>query len=97
MLTKLRLISAATASEDELGLKWDRCVADLILKTGAGFGIGLVFSLMLRRRPWPVLVGTGFGLGYSSSNCQHDFKRVDSLFLRPVRSPSTPQEDTGNS
>lgn len=34
MLTSLRRFSAATASEDELGLKWDRCVADLILKTG---------------------------------------------------------------
>jgi len=75
MLVKLRRLSAATTSEDELGLKWDRCVADLLLKTGvqminlnltrsaynqglfekhiflfvgAGFGIGLVFSLMLK-------------------------------------------------
>lgn len=32
-----RHLSAATASEDEPGLKWDRCIADTILKTGAQF------------------------------------------------------------
>jgi len=37
MLVKFRRLSAATASEDELGLKWDRCVADLMLKTGDKF------------------------------------------------------------
>ena len=25
---------AAVASEDELGVKWDRCVADAVIKTG---------------------------------------------------------------
>lgn len=29
-----RRFSAAVASEDEPGLKWDRCVADVMLKTG---------------------------------------------------------------
>ena len=33
-LAKFRRFSAAVASEDEPGLKWDRCVADLIVKTG---------------------------------------------------------------
>lgn len=37
VLTSFRRFSAATASEDEPGLKWDRCVADMILKTGAKF------------------------------------------------------------
>ena len=27
-------------SEDELGVKWDRCVADTIIKTGEGEGGG---------------------------------------------------------
>ena len=31
---KFRRFSAAVASEDEPGLKWDRCVADMIVKTG---------------------------------------------------------------
>jgi inner membrane organizing system protein 1 len=93
-LTKLNLDSnlyAATMSEkeknvrseDELGKKWDRCIADTIVKTGAGIGVGMVFSLLLfRRRPWPVTLGGGFGLGYALSNCQHDFKRMDSLYLK---------------
>ena len=36
-LAKLRRFSAATASEDEPGLKWDRCVADMIVKTGTQY------------------------------------------------------------
>lgn len=28
---------------------------------------------------------TGFGLGYAASNCQHDFRRVDSVHLRPLK------------
>ena len=34
-------------------------------------------------RPWPVALGTGFGLGFAMSNCQHDFRRVESVYLRP--------------
>ena len=36
-------------------------------------------------RAWPIFVGSGFGLGYAMSNCQHDFKRVNSLHLQPIR------------
>lgn len=36
-------------------------------------------------RAWPMFVGSGFGFGYAMSNCQHDFKRVDSLHLQPIR------------
>lgn len=42
-------------------------------------------------RPWPVALGTGFGLGYAFSNCQHDFRRVDSVYLKPKVTPP-PQE-----
>lgn len=74
------------ASEEELGDKWDRCVADTLLKTGTGLGLGVVFSLLLfKRRPWPVTLGAGFGMGYALSNCQHDFRRVASVHLAPVR------------
>ena len=30
-------------------------------------------------------LGGGFGLGYAMSNCQHDFRRVESVYLRPVK------------
>ena len=36
-------------------------------------------------RAWPIFVGSGFGLGFGMSNCQHDFKRLDSLHLTPIR------------
>lgn len=52
------------ASEDAVGEKWDRCITDTLIKTGAGFGIGAVASLILfRRKPWPVIFGTGTGFG----------------------------------
>jgi inner membrane organizing system protein 1 len=65
-------------SEDEIGLKWDRCISDLLIKSGAGFGVGALFSLLLfKRRPWPIGLGTGLGAGMALSNCQHDFKRTN--------------------
>ena len=39
-------------------------------------------------RPWPLVLGTGFGLGFAISNCQHDFKRVSSLYLKPIKQPT---------
>ncbi|CAI8027806.1 MICOS complex subunit Mic10 [Geodia barretti] len=83
-------------SEDELGLKWDRCVADTIIKTGTGVGLGLVFSLLLfKRRPWPVTLGLGYGLGYAMANCQHDFTGLPSPHLRPVLTTPPAGGDTG--
>ena len=38
--------------------------------------INMIFNL---GRPWPISLGSGFGLGFAISNCQHEFKRVDSL------------------
>ncbi|KAL1428485.1 hypothetical protein MTO96_002859 [Rhipicephalus appendiculatus] len=64
----------ATRSEDVLGEKWDKCVADTLIKVGTGFGVGALFSLLLfKRRAWPVIfgIGSGFGMGYN--NCQHTF------------------------
>lgn len=34
-------------SEDEIGRKIDRCLADGLLKTGGGLGIGIIFSVLL--------------------------------------------------
>uniref|UniRef100_A0A023GBW0 MICOS complex subunit MIC10 n=1 Tax=Amblyomma triste TaxID=251400 RepID=A0A023GBW0_AMBTT len=64
----------ATRSEDVLGEKWDKCLADTLIKVGTGFGVGALFSLVLfKRRAWPVVfgIGSGFGMGYN--NCQHSF------------------------
>uniref|UniRef100_A0A2I3HS06 MICOS complex subunit MIC10 n=1 Tax=Nomascus leucogenys TaxID=61853 RepID=A0A2I3HS06_NOMLE len=39
-------------SELKPGRKWDRCLADAVVKTGTGFG-----------RMWPLASGSGMGLG----------------------------------
>ncbi|XP_035376182.1 MICOS complex subunit MIC10-like [Electrophorus electricus] len=60
---------------DELGHKWDRCLANSAVKLVTGIGVGAVVSLLfLKRRSWPVAFGAGFGVGMAYSNCQHDFR-----------------------
>jgi len=62
-------------TEDINGQKWDRCLTDTIVKTASGLALGIVFSAVLfKRRPWPVLLGTGIGLGMGYSNCQNDLR-----------------------
>jgi MICOS complex subunit MIC10 len=44
--------------------KWDRAVSSLLIRSGLGFGFGVIFSVLLfKRRAWPVWLGTGFGAG----------------------------------
>ncbi|CAF0963638.1 unnamed protein product [Adineta ricciae] len=63
------------ASEEIYGEKWNRCVTDTIVKTASGLALGIVFSAVLfRRRPWPVFLGTGIGLGMGYGNCQNEFR-----------------------
>ncbi|KAM8830848.1 MICOS complex subunit MIC10 [Synchiropus picturatus] len=62
-------------SATELGKKWDRCLADSVVKIGTGLGIGIVFSvLFFKRRTWPITLGSGVGLGMAYANCQNDLR-----------------------
>ncbi|XP_029292531.1 MICOS complex subunit MIC10 [Cottoperca gobio] len=62
-------------SEKELGKKLDRCLADGAIKLGTGLGLGIVISvLFFKRHTWPILFGTGTGLGMAYSNCQNDLR-----------------------
>ncbi|KAI6002151.1 hypothetical protein EDD15DRAFT_2361491 [Pisolithus albus] len=67
-------------------------VADLLVKAGVGFGVGVVASVILfRRRTWPVALSTGFGMGAAYADC-------DRLF-NPARIPGTriiTQAEEGN-
>ena len=66
-----------TKSED-LHLKaFDRFVANAIIKSGYGLGIGLLFSLTLfRRRLFPVYLGTGTGFGFALSDYNKQLKSI---------------------
>ncbi|XP_011935765.1 PREDICTED: MICOS complex subunit MIC10 isoform X2 [Cercocebus atys] len=78
-------------SESELGRKWDRCLADAVVKIGTGFGLGIVFSLtFFKRRMWPLAFGSGMGLGMAYSNCQHDFQAPYLLHGKYVKNLLTP-------
>ncbi|CAL8072409.1 unnamed protein product [Calicophoron daubneyi] len=70
------MMSEPPKSEDILGLRWDRCISDTFIKTASGAVLGVIFSVVLaKRRPWPVILGTGLGLGMGISNCNNDFKQ----------------------
>ncbi|XP_037102309.1 MICOS complex subunit MIC10 [Syngnathus acus] len=62
-------------SEKELGKKWDRCLADGVIKLGTGLSLGIVFSVIFfKRHTWPITLGSGMGLGMAYANCQNDLR-----------------------
>ncbi|XP_071446304.1 MICOS complex subunit Mic10-like [Hetaerina americana] len=81
----------ASRSEDELGKKWDRCITDALIKFAGGIVVGTAFSLVLfKRRKWPIIFGTGFGVGMAYENCQQDINATfKSLAPKPAKPKST--------
>ncbi|KAF8478824.1 hypothetical protein JB92DRAFT_2768220 [Gautieria morchelliformis] len=80
--------SKPSSSENIVAQKYDRCLADLIVKAGLGFGVGVVASVILfRRRTWPVSLSTGFGLGAAYADCDRSFNpaRLQGARLLPSR------------
>ncbi|KZP17377.1 DUF543-domain-containing protein [Athelia psychrophila] len=72
----------AASSENIVSQKYDRCLADLLVKAGVGFSVGVVASVILfRRRAWPIGLSTGFGLGAAYADCDRSFN--------PARIPGT--------
>lgn len=85
--------SSDVRSEDELGIKWDRCLSDSMLKVGAGVGLGVIFSfLFFKRKGWPVALGAGIGIGSGYTNCQNDMRQFGRLPLTPASSPPPAQQ-----
>ncbi|KAI0752596.1 hypothetical protein C8Q80DRAFT_1147181 [Daedaleopsis nitida] len=74
--------SKPTSSENIVAQKYDRCLADLVVKSGVGFSVGVIASVILfRRRAWPVALGSGFGAGMAYADCDRSFN--------PARVPGT--------
>ncbi|XP_055586547.1 MICOS complex subunit Mic10-like [Uranotaenia lowii] len=62
---------AQTFAEDQYGKKIDRCLTDTLIKFGGGLALGTVFSvLFFKRRAWPIIMGSGFGIGVAYTNCE---------------------------
>ncbi|XP_050073902.1 MICOS complex subunit Mic10-like [Anopheles maculipalpis] len=62
---------AHTFAEDQYGKKVDHCLTDTFLKFGGGLIVGTVFSVVLfKRRSWPIIIGSGFGIGVAYNNCE---------------------------
>ncbi|KAG8265858.1 MICOS complex subunit MIC10-like [Homalodisca vitripennis] len=62
---------------DELNRKWERCRLDAMMKAGGGLLLGSLGSLLLARlRVWPLIFGTGLGLGLAYINCEQDVNKV---------------------
>lgn len=66
--------------DDALGKKWDKCAYDLLVKVGGGLAVGGVGSLILfKRKAWPLLVGSGFGIGLAYGNCEKEISQALSV------------------
>jgi len=66
---------AKIPSEDVIGVKLSNGLYDTIVKTGTGAALGLVFSLVLfKRKPWPVVFGSGVGIGAGIQSLQNELK-----------------------
>lgn len=75
-------MSSSNRSDKALNDKWDIAISNALVKTGLGFGVGVIGSVIFfRRRAWPVLLGTGFGLGKS-------WAEGDALFRVPIIPPA---------
>jgi inner membrane organizing system protein 1 len=71
-------VSSATPSSTLLNDRWDVVVSNTLVKTGLGFGAGVLASVILfKRRTFPVWLGVGFGLG-------RGYAEADSVLRSPV-------------
>ncbi|KAL7415769.1 DUF543-domain-containing protein [Mrakia frigida] len=80
------------ASEDIVAKKFDACLADVVVKTGVGFSVGVLLSVVLfKRRTWPVALSTGFGLGQAYQNCDRSFNPYSVPGTKVLESKSVKQ------
>ncbi|KAJ3866007.1 hypothetical protein EV359DRAFT_37547 [Lentinula novae-zelandiae] len=85
--------SKPVSSENILGQKYDRCLADFLVKTGVGFSVGVVASVILfKRRTFPIALSTGFGAGAAYADCDRSFNpaRIPGTRIIPASSSVSP-------
>jgi len=76
----------AARSEDEIGRKWDRCLADTAVKMAGGLFLGGVMSVvLLKRRTWPVYFGLGSGFGMGYMNCEHELNEPYMIHISKLK------------
>ena len=64
-------------SEDMHSRAFDRFVANAVIKTGYGFGIGALSSLLIfRRRLFPIYLGIGIGFGFALSDYNKHLRSI---------------------
>ncbi|GAA94007.1 uncharacterized protein L969DRAFT_44717 [Mixia osmundae IAM 14324] len=72
--------SSPQASEGILGQKTDLAISNILVKSGLGFGVGVVLSaLLFKRRAWPVIFSTGAGLGSGYSDAERIFNPAGNI------------------
>ncbi|RLV92240.1 MICOS complex subunit MIC10 [Spathaspora sp. JA1] len=70
----------ATPSQNLLNEKWDVVLSNAVIKTGLGFGAGVLTSILIfKRRSFPVWLGIGFGLGRGYSEGDAIFRSTHGL------------------
>uniref|UniRef100_H2YG91 MICOS complex subunit MIC10 n=1 Tax=Ciona savignyi TaxID=51511 RepID=H2YG91_CIOSA len=75
-------------NENKYGENLDKCIVDMGIKTGSGVLVGGLFSLLLKRRAWPITLGAGIGIGMSLTTCQNRFQNSPG-----TKSPENPPSE----
>ncbi|KAK3801317.1 hypothetical protein RRG08_023588 [Elysia crispata] len=65
---------SSNRSEDAYGEKVDRCLYNALSKFVVGIGVGIVAAVVVRYKPWPIILGAGIGTGMGISDCNYEFK-----------------------
>ncbi|XP_053677847.1 MICOS complex subunit Mic10-like [Anopheles nili] len=66
-----------TNAEDVFGKRIDRCLTDALLKFSGGIAVGTILSLLfLKRRSWPIIMGSGFGVGIAYNSCERSLNSI---------------------
>ncbi|XP_014256962.1 MICOS complex subunit MIC10-like [Cimex lectularius] len=65
---------------EDVGPRWDKCIAHAIKSITIGTALGLVAStLIFKRKRWAFLLGVGYGMGVALSGCEYEVNQRDPI------------------